>query len=374
MKNRDDFEIFLVALPGLEATLCEEAAEAGFPTPRAVPGGVKFRGLWPDVWRANLVLRGATRVLARIDSFQVETLDKLAHRARRVPWAKILRADVPVDIDVSCSRSRLYHTAAVAERIAAAMRDKHGVVTSDAAPVTIMVRIDNNIATISVDTSGELLHKRGHKQDSHRAPLRETMAALFLRNCGYAGREPVVDPMCGSGTFVIEAAEIAAGLVPGRARAFAFEHLATFDDARWLGLRAAQLPGPKPTVRFYGSDREQPAIETSRLNAARSGVDAVCDFAHHPVSELQPPPGPPGLVIVNPPYGERMGDKERLSALYRALGRTLTNRFTGWRVGLVTSDKSLAYATALPFLPPSAPVSHGGVRVTLFRTDPLVSQ
>lgn len=371
MKDPDDFEIFLVCAPGLEDVLCAEAAERAFPAPRAVPGGVKIRGHWPDVWRANYEFRGATRVLARIDSFQVETFEKLERRGRRVPWAKVLRRDVPVSIDVTCSQSRLFHTGAVAERLEGAIRDKACTAVVKDAPVTVMVRLDNNICTISVDTSGELLHKRGHKQGVHRAPMRETMAALFLRQCGYDGHEAVVDPMCGSGTFVIEAAEIAAGFAAGRARSFAFENLATFDAAAWQQMRAVQPPITPAAVGFFGSDRDIDAITMSRANAEAAGVAAITSFAHQSVSEMTPPPGPPGLVIVNPPYGDRIGDKERLTALYAALGRTLMNRFCGWRVGLVTSEKSLAYATSLPFLPPAAPVSHGGLRVTLFRTASL---
>jgi putative N6-adenine-specific DNA methylase len=367
----DDFEIFLVSAPGLEDALCAEAAQCGFAAPRAVPGGVKLRGNWPDVWRANLVLRGATRVLARIDSFQVETFEKLERRGRRVPWAKVLRRDVPVSIDVTCSQSRLFHTGAVAERLEGAIRDKACTAVVKDAPVTVMVRLDNNICTISIDTSGELLHKRGHKGGVHRAPMRETMAALFLRQCGYQGREPVLDPMCGSGTFVIEAAEMAAGLAAGRSRGFAFEQLETFDAAAWQAMRAAQPTGTAPVFAFHGSDRDEDAVAMSRANAERAGVAAFCTFKHAAVSDLVRPDGPPGLVIVNPPYGDRIGDRERLSALYAALGRTLLARFSGWRIGLVTSEKPLAYAAALPFLPPTAPVSHGGVRVTLFQTAPL---
>ena len=366
----DDFEIFLVAAPGLETVLCAEAEAAGFATPRAVPGGVKIRGLWPDVWRANLELRGAGRVLARIDSFQVEQLDKLARRARRVPWAKVLRPDVPVQVEVTCSNSRIYHTGAAAERIEDAIRDKLGAGIAKDAAVTIMARFDNNIVSISVDTSGELLHKRGHRQGVHRAPMRETMAALFLRQCGYDGREPVVDPMCGAGTFVIEAAEIATGLRPGRSRSFAFEQLATFDAAAWQRMRATAATA-SPAVRCYGSDRDEAAIAISRANAALAGVAACTTFEQRTVSDLRPPEGPRGLVIVNPPYGDRIGDTAKLKALYRALGQTLMSRFAGWRVGLVTSEKPLAYATALPFLPLTAPVAHGGLRVTLFRTDQL---
>ena len=134
-----------------------------------------------------------------------------------------------------------------------------------------------------------------------------------------------------------------------------------------------KAPALVPTaIRFYGRDRDDGAVAMSRANAASAGVADITDFKQQTVTELVPPDGPPGLVIVNPPYGDRIGDKEKLAALYRALGQTLMSRFSGWRVGLVASDKSLAYATALPFLPPSAPVSHGGIRVTLFRTAPLV--
>ena len=193
---------------------------------------------------------------------------------------------------------------------------------------------------------------------------------MFLRQCGYDGTEPVLDPMCGSGTFVIEAAEIAAGLKPGRTRHFAFEQLAGFDAAAWQRLRA---PGGAmtPAVRFYGSDHDAGAIRMSQANAARAGVAAMTEFKQQAIANLTAPGGKPGLVMVNPPYGTRIGEKKQLTPLYRALGQTLRSRFAGWRVGLVTTDAQLAQATALPFLAPGDPVSHGGLRVTLFRTGAL---
>jgi len=200
--------------------------------------------------------------------------------------------------------------------------------------------------------------------------MRENLAYLFLRQCGYDGAEPVVDPMCGSGTFVIEAAEIAAGLHPGRSRSFAFEQLATFDAAVWQRLRSTQ-PGTRPAVRFYGSDSDAGAIRMSRANAARAGVTEMTEFRQHAIDALVAPSGPPGLVIVNPPYGSRIGDKKQLYPLYRALGQTLMARFGGWRVGLITTEASLAKVSDLPFGPPSGSVSHGGLRVTLFLTGPL---
>lgn len=365
-------EIFCVAIPGLEPALLSEVQEAGFRKPRSMHGGVSLEGGWPDVWRANYMLRGASRVLARIGSFHAAHLAQLDKRSRAFAWGEVLRADVPVRVEASCSRSRIYHSGAAAERVARAIVEELGAPISDDADVTVKVRIDNDLCTISVDSSGGLLHKRGHKQAMAKAPLRETMAALLLRQCGFNGKEPVIDPLCGSGTFVIEAAEIAAGLPPGRNRSFAFEKLATFDAAKWQKLRGTPIAQETP-LRFHGSDRDEGAIKAATANAERAGVSTITTFTCHPVSELQRPEGKPGLIIMNPPYGTRIGDKRGLRDLHAAIGLTLKQRFTGWRVGLVTSDDSLARATGLPFGPRSAPILHGGLRVYLWQTAGLVT-
>ena len=370
MTRGTDFEIFLATAPGLEPVLCEEARAKAFKQPKPVPGGVIIKGGWPDVWRANLWLRGASRVLARIDAFRAVHLAQLDDRARRVPWASVLRRDTPFRVEASCAGSRIWHSGAAAQRIATAIRETLGAPESAEAEVLVMVRIERDLCTISLDTSGELLHRRGYKEAVNRAPMRETMAALFLMQCGYDGGEPMLDPMCGSGTFVIEAAEMAARLNSGRARRFAFESLATFDAAGWQKLREAKRRRETATL-CHGSDRDAGAIAMSRANAERSGVAELTDFRQAAISDAVPPEGKPGLVIVNPPYGTRLGDKAALLPLYQALGQTLRSRFAGWRVGLVTSENRLAHATGLPFLTPGPPVPHGGLRVTLYRTGPL---
>ena len=370
MTSASDLEIFLVSPPGLEAVLCREAQAAGFADPKPVPGGVTLRGGWNEVWRANLELRGASRVLARIGTFRALHLAQLDKRARLFPWREFLRADVPVAVEASCTKSRIYHSGAAAQRIATAIREELGAPISADAEVCIKARIDHDLCTISIDTSGDMLHKRGHKQAVGKAPMRETLTSLFLRQCGFTGSEPVVDPMCGSGTFVIEAAEIAAGLDPGRSRSFAFEQLAGFDAALWGRMRGAK-PALRPAVWFHGRDRDAGAIRMACANAERAGVAAFTDFRQQAISDLAPPEGPPGLVIVNPPYGTRIGDKRPLLALYDALGRTMLTRFGGWRVGIITSDAALARATHLPFLPTGKPVSHGGLKVLLYQTGPL---
>ncbi len=366
-----EFEIFLAVPPGLEDALRAEAAERGFTQAAAGPGGVTIRGGWPAVWRANLEIRGASHVLARIGDFRAHHLAQLDKRARRLPWADFLRRDVAFRVEATCRNSRIYHSGAAAQRIERAIAEELGAVPADDAEVCVKARIEDDLCTISIDTSGDPLHKRGHKEAVNKAPMRENLAALFLRQCGYDGQEPVLDPMCGSGTFVIEAAEIAAGLKPGRTRRFALEQLATFDEGAWRAMRDVPAARTSPAFRFHGSDRDAGAIAMARANAARAGVEALTDFRQHAISDLARPDGPPGLVIINPPYGGRLGDKKKLNPLYRALGQTLAGRFAGWRVGLITNDAGLARATGLPFDEPAAPVSHGGLRVTLYRTGAL---
>ncbi|OSQ52075.1 THUMP domain-containing class I SAM-dependent RNA methyltransferase [Marivita geojedonensis] len=371
MTDTAPLEIFLSGTPGLEHLLRDEAAALGFADATTVPGGVICTGDWPEVWRANLMLRGAGRVLARVARFRAMHLAQLDKRARKVDWPALLRADVPYRVEATCRKSRIYHAGAATERVETAIADALGVKPSDKAGLTVRVRIEDDLCEISLDTSGEGLHKRGHKQAIGKAPMRETLAALFLRACSYDGSEPVLDPMCGSGTFVIEAAEMALGLAPGRARRFGFEDLASFDADAWAALKS-DLPEPNQTgLRFFGSDRDAGAVANATANAERAGVAEMTTFTHQAVADLTPPDGPPGLVIVNPPYGARIGNRKLLFALHGAFGTVMKERFKGWRVGIVTSDKGLARATGLHFRNVSAPIPHGGLKVQLFQTDPL---
>ncbi len=370
MSSPEAFEIYLVAMPGLEAALCEEARDLGFGNAMAVTGGVAFQGKWPDVWRANLLLRGASQVLARIGSFHVSHLAQLDKLARKFPWGHYLRHDVSIRVEASCKKSRIYHAGAAAQRVATAIREELGAEVSDHGEICVKARIEDNLCTLSLETSGEALHKRGHKLGIGKAPMRETMAALFLRQCGYQGQEPVVDPMCGSGTFVIEAAEIAAGLAPGRDRNFAFEKFKCFDTMAWAKMKQAVMP-KSPAFTFRGSDRDAGAISMASANAMRAGVSGFTQFENFAVGNLARPEGPPGLVIVNPPYGTRIGNKKPLHDLHRAFGQVMLAKFSGWRMGLVTSEPALAKSTGLPFLPPGRTVLHGGLRVQLFQTAPL---
>lgn len=370
MTSGTPFEIFLVCPPGLEAPLRAEALAKGFAVGASVAGGVTVTGGWPDVWRAHLELRGAVRVLVRVGGFMAFHLAQLDKRSRKFAWEDVLRADVPVKVQVTCKASKIYHAGAATQRIETALRDSHGITVSSEAALVVKVRIDDNQVVISLDATGEPLHKRGHKQAVGKAPLRENMAAMFLAKCGFDGTQMVVDPMCGSGTFVIEAAEIAAGLQPGRSRRFAFEDLASFNADAYGALRreAEEVTGP---VRFFGSDRDAGAVRMSTENAVRAGVSEAVSFTNLSAADARPPEGPPGLVMVNPPYGARIGNKKLLYAIYAEFGATMRSHFKGWRVGMVTSEPGLAKATGLPWKPKGAPVAHGGMKVWLWQTDAL---
>lgn len=363
-------EIFLVCPPGFETLLAAEAVEHGFGEVTPGKGGVTITGNWETVWRANLVMRGAARVLVRVGSFMAFHLAQLDKRARKFDWGAVLRKDVPVKVQVTCKASKIYHAKAATQRIETALRESHGITVSPDAELILKVRIHDNQVTISIDSSGAALHQRGHKEAVGKAPMRENLAALFLRACGFDGQEPVMDLMCGSGTFPIEAAEIAAGMYPGRSRAFAFEQLASFDAARWAALKDS-VRGATPAQHFYGSDRDAGAIRMANANAERAGVAACTTFACHSLSDARPPEGPTGLVMLNPPYGARIGNKKPLFALHGALGQTLKEHFKGWRVGLVTSEGALAKATGLPWKPDPLAVPHGGLKVKLWQTGPL---
>jgi len=358
--------LFLVSVPGLEEALAAEARRAGFAGVTVVHGGVEVTGGLAEAARANVTLRSAVRVLWRVAAFRAMHLAQLDKRARKVAWGDWLRPDVPVKVEASCHRSKIYHDKAAAQRIAGAIVAA-GIPVAGDGPVVVKARIEDDLCTISLDTSGEPLHRRGHKMFVGKAPLRETIAAGFLWQMGFDGTQAVVDPMCGSGTVPLEAAEIAAGLLPGRSREFAFAHLVGGGNEGLCPSRSPGYLGNEEGARFFGFDRDDGAIRGARGNAERAGVDGLCRFERQAVSDLVPPEGvAPGIVLTNPPYGARIGERKLLFAVYGALGRVLAERFSGWQVGIVTSDRGLAQATGLG-LEEVGPVDHSGTKVWLWR-------
>ncbi len=270
--------------------------------------------------------------------------------------------------------SRLYHTGAVAERVRAGIaevRDDRALGTG--APCIVLARLLGPRCVLSVDTSGALLHQRGYRLEGAAAPLRETLAAAFLRMAGYSGDESFVDPFCGSGTLAIEAALMATRRAPGLNRTFAAEAWPSLQaDAAALRAKAAARARPIPSgLHLCASDRDAGAVGATRRNAARAGLEGMLQAARRAISALEPPPGPPGLVLCNPPWGFRLATRGDLRDLYAALGAVCAARFKGWRVGVVTADPRLASATGLELSHRSPALESCGRRIRLYCTHPL---
>jgi len=353
------YKLFAVTAPGLQAFTAAELTELGLlsPTTHAArsPGGVAFIGGLEAVYRANLWLRTANRVLVRLGEFYAAAFSKLRKDTSRLPWEHYLVPGQAVALRVTCRKSRLYHSTAVAERVAAAIGDRLGELplqvkfNQDAAgdpPQLVIVRLHHDRCTISIDSSGALLHRRGYRLGTAKAPLRETLAAGVLLASGWDCVSPLVDPFCGSGTIPIEAALMASNIPPGCKRRFAFMSWPGFDASLWGSLldeadgqRTADLP------RIYASDRDAGAIEIARANAARAGVGDAVEFVCQSVSALSPAGS--GWVVTNPPYGMRVSVNKDLRNLYAQFGNVLRRQCPGWQVAFMSSSFQLIGSTGL---------------------------
>ena len=372
---------FAVAAPGLAPLVADELRGLGIAPTEVDEAGAAFDATPEQLWRANLWLRTASRVVVRLATFEARTFSELERRARRVPWETVVAPGRAVRLRVTCRKSRLYHSDAVAERVAdAVLRSVPGVV--DVTSVRgadddveseggedaqlLVVRFLHDRCTISADASGALLHRRGYREAVAQAPLRETLAAALLLASGWDGRAPLVDPLCGSGTIAIEGALLARRVAPGRRRSFAFERWPGFDPARWEAVLAEADEGALPTAPgpIAASDRLAGAVRAARANAERAGVTADVAFDVRAFESLQPP-NAPGWIVTNPPYGKRVGDDAReVRSLWAKLGATLRARCPGWHVALLTPDARLASAAALPLRSVLA-TRNGGLAVQL---------
>lgn len=354
---------FAVVAPGLEPYLKVELAGLGV-RPREVEGGCEFTASRESLYRVHLHTRLAARVWVRVGEIPATTLDALGNGARQLPWARYVTPGRSVVVRATCHQSRLRHRETVAAKVELAIRDAlRGPRRTDGArpprePLDVLVRIVEDRAELSVDASGENLHRRGWRKDIGEAPLRENLAAAVLAIADWDPAEALVDPMCGSGTFLIEAATIAAGRPPGRDRSFAFQAWPSHDPAVWDKVRAAPTSAIGRPV-LLGADRDPEVLRAAASNARRAGVADRLRFDHVDVAALAPPEVTPGLVVCNPPYGGRIRGADDA---WTALGRTLRERFAGWRVALLVPDPRLLGRSRLR-LPKLASFSNGGLRV-----------
>ena len=322
-------EAFVVAAPGLERVLLDELTRLDVKPARAVKGGVECSLTWPQLWGVHLRSRLATRVLVRVQRFRATSWPEMEAGLRRVPWASWLAADAGVTVQASCDKgSALYHSGAVEERVAAALGRPAG-------EQTVMVRVLDDVVTVSLDATGEALFKRGWRGPAGKAPLRETLAAAVLLASGWDRRSPLVDPFCGSGTIAIEAALLARRMAPGRHRTFVFQSWPSFSPERWARLvRGADSDVVEKCPPIVACDRDAGAVATTLANAASAGVASNLEVVQRSVSDLVLP-GRTGVVVTNPPYGARLGGDVR--NLFDRFGAVLRERAPGWRVAVLAS-------------------------------------
>jgi putative N6-adenine-specific DNA methylase len=380
----DPLPLFAITAPGVEPLATAELRALGI-VAAAEPGGVAWSGTRDEMFAANLWLRTASRVVLRVAEFRARTFFELERHARRVPWQRFLPAGRGAEFRVTCRKSRLYHEGAVEQRLREAVTHvagerPFGAPAADAAEEgegaerqLFVVRFLHDRCTVSADTSGALLHRRGYRQATARAPLRETLAAATVIGSGWTPDAPLLDPMCGSGTLPIEAALIARRIPPAlatagfRPRRFAFEEWADHEPDRWRRAVDAAREGilARATAPILGSDRDAGAVEAAHANAARAGVTDDVQFDVAPVAALEPPPGVgPGWVVANPPYGVRVGESRPLRDLYAALGNAVRERMPGWTVALLSADRALEGQLGIEWRE-ELRTSNGGIPVRL---------
>lgn len=344
--------------PGLESALTAELTDLGFLKPRlftaaADAGGrVEFPGGPAELMRANLLLRTADRVWMRLGRFTAKDMAELERGASLLPWERYLKAGRALSVKARCRRSKLFHEGQVADGVGKAvgvrLKAKLPAGAGDDAQ-GVSVTVQDDIVTVDLDSSGAPLSRRGWRQATAKAPLKETLAASLLWASGWAGRGTLLDPFCGSGTIVIEAALAALRQAPGLGREFAFMRWPGYDEGAWRRVAAGARSTPlTPLPRLVASDRDAGAVEAAKANAERAGVADMIEFSVRALSDAPSLPGP-GWLVTNPPYGVRVSEGKDLRALYSSLGNVARGLGADWTVTMLCADQNLARATGLPF-------------------------
>ncbi len=346
-RNRHTF--FAPCPRGLEPLLCAELVRLGAQDVDATQGGVGFTGPFDLCYRVNLDSRLASRILWRIGQGAYTHEQDLYQAALRLPWPDWFPVSCTIKVKVSAKRCPLKSLDFVTLRIKDAVCDTFKTLTANrptvdtATPdIRIDAFLDDTHFTFYLDTSGEALFKRGWRKAGTEAPLRENLAAGILQLAGWTGEHVLLDPMCGGGTILQEAAMVARRISPGLGRRFAFEQLRNFSPHRWQELCAASRAQQTKTgpLQLYGSDRDGAALRAARANLEAIGLADAVHLQQADVLDLTAPAAE-GLLITNPPYGVRLGDDAALASFYPKLGDLLKQRFSGWRAYILTADLRL---------------------------------
>lgn len=342
------YSLFVTCPRGLEAPLSQELEQIKCQDIRAVDGGVAYKGGMEQVYRINLHSRTASRVLLRLTKSGYRNEQDIYKVAKNIRWTDWFDLEQTFKVKVEGKRAQVKSLDFVGLKIkdavcdvfrdACGARPSVGKIRPD---IRIHAFIDERDIQIFIDTSGEALFKRGYRQDTGEAPMRENLAAGLLLLAGYDGTQPFQDPFCGSGTIVIEAAWIATRRAPGLMRRFGFEKLKNFDAALWKKLQheaETQIrPAPAP---ISGSDNDRHMIRVAVANAQAAEVDTFIRFEVKDAQDTRPN-GEGGILISNPPYGVRLAEVQALQALYPQLGAWLKQHYAGWLAGMFTGDRDM---------------------------------
>jgi putative N6-adenine-specific DNA methylase len=339
---------FATCARGLEPLLADELRALRALNIDTGRGGVSFAGDLALVYKANLWLRTAVRVLRPVLNSRVESPDELYAAVQSINWSEYMTPDHTLAVDCNVRDSRITHSQYAARRVKDAICDqfvarvgRRPSVDVDRPMVPLNLHVYKNDAVLSLDSSWDSLHKRGYRPALTKAPLNEALAAGLILSTGWTGATPLVDPMCGSGSLPIEAVWIALQRPPGLTRKhFGFMGWMDFDIALWTAIRDEARSGVLKKLPAFigGSDVRSDAIEHAQTNARAAGIGNLVSFERMDLKDFRPPDGPPGILICNPPYGERIGEERELRPLYRRMGEVFAERCVGWTCNVFTSN------------------------------------
>ena len=367
-------EKFFASCPrGLEALLADDLYAAGVKDLKPIPGGVHFAADWPACYAANLHSRIATRILWRVAHGTYAKEDDIYKLALDCPWPKWMSAEQTIRVDVTAVKSPLKSLEFITLRIKDAICDRFRSDTGQRPNVDTrepQVRMHAFITadecTLYIDTSGAPLYQRGLRQKTVDAPLKENVAAGILRLSGWQPGTPLIDPMCGSGTFLVEAAQMARNIAPGAGRDFGFQRLKNFRLDEWKELLDSAMDAEKPAAKaqIFGSDISPVSVRAALANLDRAGLLPAVTLSTGDLLSIQAPAAS-GIMVANPPYGERLSEQDELAAFYPQLGSALKRNFSGWNCYLLTADLRMP---KLMRLTPSkkTPLYNGAIECRLF--------
>ena len=346
MKQQADFLMLAKTFKGLEEVLAQELIELGANDVQLERRAVSFRGDKALLYRANLCLRTAIRILVPIASFKAKDTDALYDQVKALNWSQYMTADQTFAIDATVYSESFRNSRFVTYRVKDAIADywidkahKRPSVSTQIPDILLNVHVANEQVTISLDSSGESLHKRGYRVATTEAPISEVLAAGMLLLAGWKGQSDFYDPMCGSGTLLIEAALIARNIAPGVFRSsFAFEKWPDFDADLWNDIYNDDSNERDFTHHIYGSDASFYAIQQAAKNVKSAGVAKDIELKQIRMEEIKEVHAEGALVMLNPPYGERLKSNKEMEDLYSAIGTTLKHQFTGSTAWIISSN------------------------------------